>query len=184
MKQTRIALILAAAVGMISIAGCAHKKVAQVTPPAPPQPAATPAPPPAPRAVAAQPAPAPVAATAPSLDELFNRAMKDVYFDYDKYAIRSDDEGAVETAAQFLEAHPEVQVTIEGHCDDRGSDEYNLALGDSRASALRSRLLTSGVKSTQLKTVSYGKEKPFCTAADENCWQKNRRDHYVLAAAR
>lgn len=115
----------------------------------------------------------------PSLIDQFNSLVKDVYFDYDKYNIRTDQQAAAERAAQFLAAHPELKVTIEGHCDDRGSEEYNLALGDSRASSLRSELLKSGAQTNQLKTISYGKEHPFCTQENEQCWQQNRRDHYV-----
>jgi peptidoglycan-associated lipoprotein len=104
-----------------------------------------------------------------------------IYFDYDKFDIRSDQEHAAQSAAEFLAAHPQLKVTIEGHCDDRGSEEYNLALGDSRASALRNELAGSGAKSDQVKTISYGKEKPFCSQENEQCWQQNRRDHYILA---
>lgn len=124
--------------------------------------------------------PAPTSASVnSSLIDQFNNLVKDVYFDYDKYNIRNDQQVAAERAAQFLAAHPELKVTIEGHCDDRGSEEYNLALGDSRASSLRSELLKSGAKTDQLKTISYGKEHPFCNQENEQCWQQNRRDHYV-----
>lgn len=114
-----------------------------------------------------------------SLVAQFNKLISDVYFDYDKYTIRGDQEAAVQKAADFLVAHPALRVTIEGHCDSRGSEEYNMALGDNRANALRSELLKDGAKPAQFKTVSFGKERPFCTEETEQCWAQNRRDHYV-----
>ncbi len=81
----------------------------------------------------------------------------------------------------FLRSNPQIKVTIEGHCDERGSTEYNLALGDRRAQAARQFLISLGVPAERLQTVSFGKEKPFCTTSDEACWQKNRRAHFVMA---
>jgi peptidoglycan-associated lipoprotein len=83
--------------------------------------------------------------------------------------------------AQFLRTHPEIKVIIEGHCDERGSTEYNLALGDRRAQAARQFLISLGVSPDRLETVSYGKERPFCFESNEICWQQNRRAHFVLA---
>lgn len=123
--------------------------------------------------------PATAASTDTSLMDQFNKLMKDVYFDYDKYSLRSDQQTAEQQAAQFLAAHPELKVTIEGHCDDRGSEEYNLALGDNRANALRAELIKDGASAAQFKTISYGKERPFCSEETEQCWAQNRRDHYV-----
>jgi len=115
----------------------------------------------------------------PSDADLFARNVKDIYFDYDKSNIRSNEAPTAQGNAAFLQQHPSVKVMIEGHCDDRGSEEYNLALGTSRAESVKQSLLQQGVSSTQLQTISYGKEKPFCTQDDEACWQENRRDHFV-----
>jgi peptidoglycan-associated lipoprotein len=76
--------------------------------------------------------------------------------------------------------HPDIKITLEGHCDDRGSEEYNLALGANRANAMKQAMVSQGVSSERLKTISYGKEKPFCTLDDESCWQQNRRDHVAM----
>jgi peptidoglycan-associated lipoprotein len=111
--------------------------------------------------------------------ELFSQNVKDVFFDYDKYDIRPDQQGAIQANAQFLAQHPNINFTIEGHCDERGSTEYNLALGDNRANAVKNALVQAGVNGSRIKTISYGKEKPFCTESNEQCWQQNRRGHFV-----
>ncbi|HLW54725.1 MAG TPA: peptidoglycan-associated lipoprotein Pal [Candidatus Angelobacter sp.] len=116
----------------------------------------------------------------PSDDELFRQAVKDVFFDFDRSTIRSTDKPAAEGDAAFLAKHPNLRVVVEGHCDDRGSEEYNLALGESRARALRDNLVAQGVSPDRIKTISYGKEQPFCSQDDEACWQQNRRDHFAL----
>jgi peptidoglycan-associated lipoprotein len=106
--------------------------------------------------------------------------IKDVFFDFNVAAIRADEVPVTQSDAHLLAQHPEVSVLIEGHCDDRGSEEYNLALGVSRATAVKTALIQQGVDAARIKTVSYGKEKPFCTKEDESCWQQNRRDHFVV----
>jgi peptidoglycan-associated lipoprotein len=111
--------------------------------------------------------------------ELVSRNVKDVFFDYDQFGIRNDEKERVDTDAQFLKQHPDLKVMIEGHCDERGSEDYNLALGDSRANSVKQALVLRGVKPEQITVISYGKEKPFCTQADEQCWQQNRRDHFA-----
>ena len=83
-------------------------------------------------------------------------------------------------AAQFLQQHANLRFTLEGHCDERGSTEYNLALGDKRAAAVKEALVKGGVNGSRINTISYGKEKPFCTESNEQCWQQNRRGHFVL----
>jgi peptidoglycan-associated lipoprotein len=113
-------------------------------------------------------------------EQLFARNVKDVYFDYDKYDIRSDAQATIAGDAAFLKQHPNWTILIEGHCDERGSTEYNLGLGDSRANSTKQALVQAGVSASQLKTISYGKEKPFCTESNEACWQQNRRGHFVL----
>ena len=116
-----------------------------------------------------------------SIEDLFLKYVKDAYFDFNKADIRADARDALAATADFLKAHPEVKVTIEGHCDDRGSTEYNLVLGDRRAAAVKSYLVQLGISADRMNTVSYGKEKPFCTEDNEECWQSNRRGHFVMA---
>jgi len=112
-------------------------------------------------------------------EELFAQNVKDVFFDYDKYDVRPDQQAALQGDAQFLAQHPNIKFTIEGHCDERGSTEYNLALGDNRANSVKQALVQAGVSADRIKTISYGKEKPFCTESNEQCWQQNRRGHFV-----
>jgi len=112
-------------------------------------------------------------------EELFSRNVKDIYFDYDKYDVRADQQGSLQGDAQFLQQHSNIHITIEGHCDERGSTEYNLALGASRADAVKNALIQAGVGGDRIKTISYGKEKPFCNESNESCWQQNRRGHFV-----
>ena len=131
------------------------------------------------RVTVTQPPPPPTPAPTASDQELFNQSVKDVYFDYDSYDIRADAQAAIQGNAQFLKAHPGITFTVEGHCDERGSTEYNLALGDNRANAVKSALVQAGVGADRIKTISYGKEKPFCTESNEQCWQQNRRGHFV-----
>lgn len=130
--------------------------------------------------VNAPPAPAPAPA-GPSVDELFLREVRDAYFDLDKADIRADARTALSKTADFLKNYPQLKVTIEGHCDERGSTEYNLSLGDRRASAVKQYLISLGIGADRISTVSYGKEKPFCMESNETCWQQNRRGHFVKA---
>jgi peptidoglycan-associated lipoprotein len=115
----------------------------------------------------------------PTEEDLFGQSVKDVYFDYDKSDVRPDQQSVIQIDAQFLNQHPGVSFTIEGHCDSRGSTEYNLALGDQRASSVKNALVSAGVSASRIKTISYGKEKPFCLEENESCWQQNRRGHLV-----
>jgi peptidoglycan-associated lipoprotein len=116
-----------------------------------------------------------------SLDQLFLQEVSDAYFDYDSAEIRADAKDALRKSADFFKRYPTMRVTIEGHCDERGSTEYNLALGDRRANAVKSYMVSLGVPADRFNTVSDGKEKPFCMEADEACYKKNRRGHFVLA---
>jgi len=116
----------------------------------------------------------------PSDEDLFGKNVKDVFFDYDKSVIRPDQTSTVQNDAAFLSQHPNIKVLIEGHCDDRGSEEYNIALGTSRAESVKQVLLQHGISAERIKTLSYGKEKPFCTQDNEQCWQQNRVDHFVF----
>lgn len=106
--------------------------------------------------------------------------VKDVFFDFDAANLRGDAAGTAQEDARQLAQHPDANVLIEGHCDDRGSEEYNLVLGVNRANAVRTALIQQGIDPGRIKTVSLGKEKPFCTQEDEQCWQQNRRDHFVV----
>ena len=128
--------------------------------------------------VTQQPPPPPVV-SGPTDEDLFGQTVKDVYFDYDKSDIRGDQSASIQADAQFLNSRANVNFTIEGHCDERGSTEYNLALGDQRASTVKSALTAAGISASRIKTFSYGKEKPFCMESNESCWQQNRRGHFV-----
>lgn len=108
--------------------------------------------------------------------------LQDAYFDYDASDLRDDARSALSANAEWLKRYPSIQVLISGHCDERGTSAYNLALGDSRANAARSYLESLGVSGGRLRTVSYGKERPFCTESSEDCWQQNRRAHFVITS--
>ncbi|HTZ99526.1 MAG TPA: peptidoglycan-associated lipoprotein Pal [Candidatus Aquilonibacter sp.] len=131
--------------------------------------------------VSAPSAPAAAPSGPPNISELFEQNVKDVFFDLDKAELRSDARDALTKDAEFLRSYPEVHISIEGHCDERGSTEYNLALGQSRAQASKNYLISLGISADRMETVSWGKERPFCTDHTEECWQQNRRDHFVLA---
>ena len=132
-------------------------------------------------AVSVNAPPPPEAPKEPSIDEIWAKDVHDAYFDTDKADIRADARQALASTADFFKAHPSVKATIEGHCDERGSTEYNLGLGDRRAAAVKQYLVSLGVSAGQLTTVSFGKEKPFCQEHGEPCWQQNRRGHFVKA---
>ena len=176
---------------------CAKKHVAVSPPPAPvAAPAQTPTAavartqPEAPRQQTqpvAQAAPSrfPDAATRARIDELLGR-IQDAYFDYNRHTLRDD---AVQTLnadskelAQIMKQYPDYKLKVEGYCDERGSAEYNLALGEARARAAKDYLVSVGVGADQLSTVSYGKERQVCDEANEACWAKNRRVHIVALA--
>jgi peptidoglycan-associated lipoprotein len=126
-------------------------------------------------------APPPASAKAQPTDEqLFSQNIQDVFFAYDKSIVPSDEESAVQHDAKFLAAHPYIKLLISGHCDERGSEEYNLTLGDSRADTVRDQLERLGIPADRIRTISYGKEKPFCNEETEECWQMNRRAHFSL----
>lgn len=133
------------------------------------------------RVTVTAPAPVPVAVqAAPSDQELFQRNVKDIYFDYDRYDVRPSDSSVLKADADFLAAHPNYKLVISGHCDERGSEDYNMALGSSRADGVRDQLVKLGIARERIKTISYGKEKPFCTEPNEPCRQQNRRAHLSL----
>ena len=173
----------------LAAAGC-HKKVA-AAPPAPPPPPptapATPPPPPPPPAPTPAPAPRPL-----SEEEMFARKtvdqlnaehpLDDVFFDLDKSEIRDDARPALQKDADWLKKWASVAITLEGHCDSRGSAEYNLGLGSRRATSVKDYLVNLGVPAARVTVVSKGKEQPFCNEENESCWQQNRRGHFVITS--
>jgi peptidoglycan-associated lipoprotein len=150
--------------------GCASRKkvtTAEVEPQAPTETA-----PPPPTTETPAPPPTTESSTAAA-------ALEDAFFDFDDFSLRQDAKTALETDAKFLEKNGGTKVVIEGHCDERGSVEYNLALGEKRARAARDYLVSYGIQSGRLTTISYGKERPFDQGHDEDAWAKNRRAHVV-----
>jgi len=121
-----------------------------------------------------------VPSTAMTAEEAFKANVQDIFFDYDTYDIRADAQATLSKDASYLAAHPEIKVVIGGYCDERGSNEYNLALGQNRANAARNALITAGVAASRIRVISYGKEKPFCSESTEECWQLNRRDGFTI----
>jgi peptidoglycan-associated lipoprotein len=180
------AIAIAASVG---VGACAKKKPAPPPPPPAPAPApeTTPAPPPPP-----PPAPAPAPAPAPTEDEIFARKtldelnaekpLDDVFFDLDSSTIRDDGRAKLQKDADWMKRWTSTKITVEGHCDSRGTAEYNLALGERRAAAVRDYLVDLGIGADRIQTVSKGKEQPFCTDENEACWQENRRGHFIITA--
>lgn len=198
MKNPRGLLIISAAAVVLLAAGCSKKHVAKNTPPPPAPPAATqpstpqrtqpsrPAEQPRQEARNTTPSRLPDAATRKRIDELLAR-IEDAYFDYNQHTLRPDAIKALQADSTELRdiivQYPDYHLTIEGHADERGSEEYNLALGDERAKAAKAYLVQVGIPDQQLSVVSYGKDKPVCDQHDETCWQKNRRIHIVAAPA-
>ena len=115
-----------------------------------------------------------------SAEEEFKANVQDIFYDYDTYEIRSDAQATLAKDASYLNSHTNVKVLIGGYCDERGSNEYNLALGQNRAEAAKNALVTAGVATNRIRTVSHGKEKPFCSESNEQCWQLNRRAGFTL----
>jgi peptidoglycan-associated lipoprotein len=173
----------------LAAAACA-KKPAAAAPPAPPPeataPAAPPTPPPPP---APPPAPKPAAL---SEEEIFarktleqlnaERPLADVFFDLDEATVREDARGPLQKNAEWLKRWGSTRISVEGHCDERGSPEYNLGLGDRRGNAVKAYLVSLGIPGDRITVVSKGKESPFCTESNEACWQQNRRGHFVITA--
>jgi peptidoglycan-associated lipoprotein len=193
MKSRFLACAALSVVSIVSVA-CA-KKVAKTQPPQPPTPqpeqrqtvASTPSrpAPSTPYQAPQQSTPRmPDAATRARIQDLLDR-IQDAYFDYDKHTIRPDAQEALNKDAQTLgdiiRQYPDFHLTVEGYCDERGSEEYNLALGDARAKQAKEYLASMGVPTDQLKIMSYGKDRPICLDHDEECWQKNRRAHITQA---
>lgn len=173
----------------ISAAACGKKAPETAPPPPPPPaaPAAPPAPPPPP-----PPSPPPAAPRALTEEEIFagktleqlnaERPLSDVFFDLDEAVIREDARAPLQKNAEWLKRWTSTRIMVEGHADERGSAEYNLALGDRRATAVRSYLVNLGIPENRITVTSKGKESPFCTESNESCWQQNRRGHFVITA--
>ena len=121
-----------------------------------------------------------VPTTTLSPEEEFKAYVQDAFFDYDTYDVRNDAAAVLARDASYLVSHPDIKVVIGGYCDERGSNEYNLALGQNRGDAAKAALVTAGVAAGRIRVVSYGKEKPFCTESTEECWQQNRRAGFTL----
>jgi peptidoglycan-associated lipoprotein len=132
--------------------------------------------------VAAAPAERPASASAPGVAATEEKLSQfdDVRFDFDKSVVREDGRKTSQAVADYLKKNPRAKMLIEGHCDERGTSEYNMALGERRATAVMTYLVSLGVPSAELSTVSFGKEKPLDTGHDEGAWAKNRRAHFVL----
>jgi peptidoglycan-associated lipoprotein len=167
------------------LAGCPKRPAmtaATAPPPIPPAAVAPPTPAaPAPIAPApvAPPTAAPAPAPAPPKEYRANDALKPIYFAFDKSEIRPADAKILDGSAAYLKANPNQLVLIEGHCDERGTSEYNLALGERRAKAAANYLVANGIEAGRITTISYGKERPVCTEHNESCWSRNRNDMFL-----
>jgi peptidoglycan-associated lipoprotein len=188
-RGLQIAMLSLLLLGMV-VAGCAKRPAttsaaapapapAPSAPPAAPAPAAppsTPAPPSAPTTTPAPPSPArPAPSEFAAIPEL-----QDIHFDFDKYDIRPGDAKTLDVNAAWLKANANQLVLIEGHCDERGTNEYNLALGERRAKSTMNYLVSQGVQANRITIISYGEERPLCTEHNETCWAKNRRAHFLV----
>lgn len=187
--MTRKIFITLVALAFLSVPfymGCAKKQVTQETSPTPapapapaskptpaPAPAPTPAPAPAPKSTST-PTPAPTAKTADGFD------ISIIYFDYDQSDLKAEALKNLEKKAEWLKTHPGTVLGIEGHCDERGTNEYNIALGDSRANASKSYLSSLGIPADKIHTISYGEERPADPGHSEGAWAKNRRAEFYL----
>lgn len=164
----RLTLVATSLVAVSFLAsGCAKKQAVATPEPTAQPPEPPPTPPPAP--------------PKPEVDpNAWKSSVKDVFFDFDKYDLRADSRAVLQEDARALKDHPDAMMVLEGHCDERGTEDYNLALGQRRADAVRSYLMDLGVDGGQLQTISYGEEKPFATGHDEEAWAQNRRVHFTF----
>ena len=183
-KSRVLAWIVVVGVVLV-IAGCGKKEPATpaVEPPAPPeeQPATDVSPPPSPAPV--DPTPDPLSADLVTANEYAARQglLGDVYFDFDKYELKPDARQRLAKNAEFMRSRPEFTFTIEGHCDERGTNDYNIALGDRRANAVQAYLVSLGIPASRMRLISYGEEQPQCRESNEACWSRNRRGHFVIS---
>ena len=185
-KSWVLACILA--LGIIFVqTGCSKKKPAPPEVEPPPPPVEEPA-----EEVEAPPAPEPVDPTPSPLDGELIEAQRyaeeqgllgHVYFDFDQYDLKPEARERLAKNADFMKAHPQFLFTIEGHCDERGTNDYNIALGDRRANAAQSYLVSLGIDASRLRLISYGEEQPVCTESGESCWSRNRREKVVITGS-
>jgi peptidoglycan-associated lipoprotein len=162
-------LWIVALVALVAIVGCGGKKGTGDTPPVEPTPTETSAP----------PVETPATEDPATSDQMDQMSLNDVFFDFDSYALSSEAKGTLDANAKELKRVSAGAITIEGHCDERGTKAYNLALGEKRANAAKDYLVALGVNGSRISTVSYGKERPFDDGHDESAWAKNRRAHIV-----
>ena len=175
----------------LSVGAACAKKTPPAVAAAPPPPVAAPTTPPAPPPPP-PPAPAPAAPKTLSEEEVFagksldqlnaERPLGDVFFDLDESTIRDDSRGLLQKNADWMKRWTSTRINVEGHADERGSGEYNLALGDRRANAVRTYLVGLGIGADRISVVSKGKEAPVCTESSDSCWQQNRRGHFLITA--
>lgn len=170
MSRMSVRLTLVAA-GLVAtsfvISGCSKKEAAARPEPVVEKPEQPPTPPPAP--------------PEPKVDpNVWKSEVKDVFFDFDKYELRADSRALLQENARALKEHPDAMMVLGGHCDERGTEDYNLALGQRRADAVKSYLTDLGVDGSRLQTISYGEEKPFAMGHDEAAWAQNRRVHFTF----
>ena len=171
-KMWLVIVFLLVIPGLLFTLGCQKKAVSQAKAPAS---AAAPAAQPAPA-----PAPAPAAAAAAKVPSDWNITRNGIYYEFDKSTLTPMAQDTLMRHAAWLRANSDVTVTIEGHADERGTNEYNLALGDRRADSAKAYLVDLGIPASRLTTISYGEERPLCTQQNEECWAKNRRAHFVI----
>ena len=198
-SQVQFLLFLTVLIGALTLAGCPKRPEVMQAAPAPAGPAAAtvPAPqaaqpspqtaetpvtrPAAPAETPVRPSQAAPAAAAPAQPGAPGPSpLKDIFFDYDKASIRDDQKAALNDNVGWLKGNSGAKVLLEGHCDERGTAEYNLALGERRAKAVKDYLIAAGVAADRVSTISYGKERPFVLGHDESAWKWNRRGHFVV----
>jgi peptidoglycan-associated lipoprotein len=173
----RVLVLLAALAAAGLAAGCA-RKAQQAPPTPPPAPPTTPVPaPPTPPTPEPLPTPTPAPASQAAVQ------LEPAFFDFDSYALRDDARAALDRNAQTLRGQADLKITIEGHCDERGTVEYNQALGEKRAQAARDYLVAAGIDGGRIQILSYGKERPFASGHDESAWSQNRRAQLVVRAS-
>ena len=174
-SRARLFLVLTLALALAAATGCGKKPPVVTETPAPPPPVSQPAP--------EQPAPPPPPPPPPPVDyatqDPQQYGIEDVFFPYDVYALSDAAMAILAKDAKIMQEHPTVNYLIEGHCDERGTVEYNLALGEKRAKAAQDYLISLGIPAARLKVVSYGKERPFAQGHDESAWSQNRRGHFA-----
>jgi len=190
-SSMKLLLAVGVLVGSVALMGCPKRPEVVGAGPAAVGPAAAVAPakpaPAAPRTGEtpvtrpAAPSERPVQPAAPAAPAVAASPLKDIFFDYDKSAIRDDQKAVISENAAWLKANQSAKVTLEGHCDERGTAEYNLGLGERRAKAVKDYLIAAGIPADRISTISYGKERPFVLGHDESAWKWNRRGHFVIS---